>query len=577
MRCLACACLWLAGSAAAADFAYRVEIHAPAALVKVLEANLDIVRWSARAETQPEQLDLLYRGAPAQIRALLETEGYFAPAIDAALDSASQPPLARFRIEPGEPVRIARTTLNFRGALLEDADRDARLERARAAWPLKDGALFRQRDWEAAKRGLLREIDRYRYANAKIVNSRARIDPVARTAELEVEIDSGPPLTFGGVEVHGVRRYPAKLVADLNPIPNGAPYSEEELSRYQRRLITSRYFASALVTANAETEETRQVPIRVDVVEVQAQTFEAGIGLSTDKGPRGFLNHTHRSVNAAGWALVSRLQLDPLEQKASTMLHTPQDAAGLHYSFGGRIEAADIQGQKTTNVGFVTSRTRSDERNESALALQLEIERQEAGDAAPDNRQALFLNQSRLWNRTDNILQPRAGHALYAELGGAAQALGSTRSFLRAYSRASWMLPLGNSDTVVLRGQLGLVGAQGRDGIPSTYLFRTGGDTTVRGYAYESLGVPQNGAVVGGRYLAVASAEYIHWITREWGAAVFVDAGNAVDSLSDFRAAKGYGAGVRWSSKLGALNLDLAYGQDTQQYRVHFSMGITFK
>jgi len=99
----------------------------------------------------------------------------------------------------------------------------------------------------------------------------------------------------------------------------------------------------------------------------------------------------------------------------------------------------------------------------------------------------------------------------------------------------------------------------------------------VRGYAYESLGVPQNGAVVGGRYLAVASAEYIHWITREWGAAVFVDAGNAVDSLSDFRAAKGYGAGVRWSSKLGALNLDLAYGQDTQQYRVHFSMGITFK
>ena len=48
-----------------------------------------------------------------------------------------------------------------------------------------------------------------------------------------------------------------------------------------------------------------------------------------------------------------------------------------------------------------------------------------------------------------------------------------------------------------------------RSGIPSDYVFRTGGDTSIRGYAFESLGVQENGAVVGGRYLTVASAETI--------------------------------------------------------------------
>ena len=57
-------------------------------------------------------------------------------------------------------------------------------------------------------------------------------------------------------------------------------------------------------------------------------------------------------------------------------------------------------------------------------------------------------------------------------------------------------------------------------------LFRTGGDTTVRGYEFESLGVKVPNATVGGRYLAIASAEVDHYITPQWGLAAFVDAGD---------------------------------------------------
>jgi translocation and assembly module TamA len=119
--------------------------------------------------------------------------------------------------------------------------------------------------------------------------------------------------------------------------------------------------------------------------------------------------------------------------------------------------------------------------------------------------------------------------------------------------------------------------ADSRDNVPSAYLFRTGGDTTVRGYEYQSLGVRVGDAVVGGRYLLVGSVEYIQWLTQQLGAAVFYDAGNAVDTTSNFEAAAGYGVGARWYSPIGALNFDVAYGEEVDEYRIHFTAGFVFR
>ena len=58
--------------------------------------------------------------------------------------------------------------------------------------------------------------------------------------------------------------------------------------------------------------------------------------------------------------------------------------------------------------------------------------------------------------------------------------------------------------------------------------------------------------------------------------AVFVDAGNAADSLEGVQAGVGYGFGVRWRSPVGPLRADLAYGEDLHQVRFHVSVGIAF-
>ena len=62
----------------------------------------------------------------------------------------------------------------------------------------------------------------------------------------------------------------------------------------------------------------------------------------------------------------------------------------------------------------------------------------------------------------------------------------------------------------------------------------------------------------------------------QWWGAVFVDAGNAADSLGGLRPVVCSGIGVRLRSPVGPLRLDLAYGEAVRRTRVHFSVGIAF-
>jgi translocation and assembly module TamA len=152
----------------------------------------------------------------------------------------------------------------------------------------------------------------------------------------------------------------------------------------------------------------------------------------------------------------------------------------------------------------------------------------------------------------------------------------SSRGFGRGIARLQYFVPLGRRDDVLLRAEAGAVLAGGRDGIPQSLLFRTGGDSTVRGYAFQSIGVQDGDAIVGGRYYTLGSVEYTRWVGDAWGLAAFVDAGDAVDRPKDLDLAVGYGVGVRVRSPIGPFRLDFAYGDRTEEFRIHFSVGVAF-
>lgn len=133
------------------------------------------------------------------------------------------------------------------------------------------------------------------------------------------------------------------------------------------------------------------------------------------------------------------------------------------------------------------------------------------------------------------------------------------------------------------RAEAGAVLARGSARLPSTQLFRTGGDTTVRGYGYRDIGVERMAGVIGpGRYLASGSAEWQRPLQPIRGIAgleqtLFIDAGAVADRPGHlFKPRVGVGTGIRVATPIGPLQADIAYGMHTRRLQLHLNVGVTF-
>ncbi|MEQ1667664.1 MAG: BamA/TamA family outer membrane protein, partial [Sulfuriferula sp.] len=381
---------------------------------------------------------------------------------------------------------------------------------------------------------------------------------------------------FGTTTINGLKRYPASIVERANTIQPGDPYSQTRLLRLQSRLQGYPYFRSVEVLTEPDPDHSNRLAIVVNVQEMSSQKIGLGVGVSTDSGPRGQVEYENLNIFDSNLRFTSALKLDTKIHQLNAQIERPRNESGYIDSLGISTKRTDIEGEITSQNSIAAKRTRRKGRIETSLVGQYLTEHQTVAGAPGDNMQALTLNYIWTYRDLNNRILPTKGYIFSTEIGGAAQALLSDQSFIRSRNRAIYYYPITQYDSLTLRGELGIVFARSGDGIPSEFLFRTGGDLSVRGYAYQSLGVTAGDAIVGGRYLATGSVEYTHWLTLAWGAALFYDLGNATDTPQNFRPVAGYGAGARWRSPIGPINLDLAYGEAIDSYRIHFSLGSAF-
>ncbi len=172
------------------------------------------------------------------------------------------------------------------------------------------------------------------------------------------------------------------------------------------------------------------------------------------------------------------------------------------------------------------------------------------------------------------MLFPRRGYSWSADVRGAPGLISATR-FARIDAAVRGVFPLGSKGRIIGHGQLGALAVEEFSNLPSSERFFTGGDRSVRGYDYQELApVDSSGEVVGGRYLAAAGIELDYLFVGNYGAAVFIDAGNADDAFPP-RMKVGAGIGFRWRSPVGMLRVDVAHPFDDpdNNYRLHISIG----
>lgn len=569
--------LWMSAAFAQdGSVSWRIELEAPEDVRKLLEDHLDVYRYRGRPGVDTEMLQRLVARTPPEAEELLATAGYFSPKIEAARIASPEVTTVRIKVVSGAVARVGKANIRVTGAITADPAENERVAQVTQRWRLQPGSPFRQSDWDVAKEALLKEFVFDGYPAAKITTSSAEVDPGAATVFIDIAIDSGPLFRYGSTKVEGLQRYPRQLVENLQMFRPGERYRHESVVRYQTELQASGFFRSASVTVDPDPAQASAATVQVRVVEHPEKKVDLGLGFSTDTGPRGEALFTHYNTLQPGWQGSSKLRIDTKEQTLNAELALTPESGGWRNRIGAEALHSDIENLITRRYGITAKRAWRSPEKEHDWALKFQLEEQSLTAGPVDNLSALTLNYSWISRNVDDLLRPRRGHMVNLQLGGASQALLSTRSFARAYGRALQIVPVGRYDRIHLRGEAGAVWADARDGIPSEFLFRAGGDQSVRGYEYQSLGVTQGSSVVGGRFLGVATIEYQHDFTPQWGGALFVDGGNAADTPSSLKPVYGYGAGVRWITPAGALNLDIAKPQENGRVRLHFTLGARF-
>jgi translocation and assembly module TamA len=555
---------------------YSVEIVGAGPLTPLLTKYLEIMRHTSDPDMTLDELQRLAGITPPQIRELLATEGYFSPTVEHTLEQQAGRWIARFNVTPGLPASVDGVNIGFIGDIATNPTQQPRVERLRQQWGLKPGNIFRQAAWDSSKSILLKGLLNRDYPAARIADSEARIEPDRHLAQLSVDVDSGPAFTFGELQIQGLKRYSRKIVEELNPIEPGEPYSQEKLNELQARLQNTGYFRSAFATIEVDPAHPHMVPVRVDLNENERKRLALGGGFSTDSGARAQLKWLDRNFLERDWRLESELKVDRQSRLLGADVFLPAIKNGWRPSFGAHYEYTDITSEINNKIRTDARLTGPDRNNEQVWSVSYLADRQRI-DALPVNpRQALIASYGYTRRRLDNPLTPTRGYVASIELAAGPGGVVNEKNLARVVGQATGLVPLGGRWNSILRAQIGQVFGAGRESVPADLLFRTGGDQSVRGYAYNSLGVAENGAIVGGTVVAVMSAELVYQVTPQWGAAVFTDAGNAADSWRDFRLQRGTGVGARWRSPIGPINIDVAYGHQTRKPRLHFSVGYGF-
>jgi translocation and assembly module TamA len=310
-----------------------------------------------------------------------------------------------------------------------------------------------------------------------------------------------------------------------------------------------------------------------------------------------------------GWRASSKLQWEDNDQLLSSDWNAPIEEDGWHWLSSAKLAKQIDDDTTTTSMRLSAGKSQENADMDRRYFLQYDRSRtvNSTSELASSDgfETALSLNYGWTWRRFDNVPFPDRGYGLGVTLG-LGSTLGTERyPFISTQARWLGYWPLGGvvredllagltrggdrpADTrsrngrLALRLQGGAVVANSAANIPDTLLFLTGGDNTVRGYGLRDIGVEaSDGTVSAGRYLAVASFEWQRpiWsegVRTDWESVVFADAGAVADEPSDLEAKVGVGAGVRYNSPVGPLQLDLAYGLDAKRFRIHLNVGFSF-
>lgn len=527
---------------------------------------------AAACDLPPWRIERLYRNAGKNLERALQALGYYAPEISARLTRTDECWQAHFAVNPGEPVRWREVDVRISKPAADDPAVQALLTENRP----EPGDILHHGNYTHYRQQLLSGVTGRGYFDADYTRSEVRVDPEAQAADLSMELEAGARYHFGELSfTEGIIN--ERILRNYGDIRSGEPYDADAVNELLLELNGSGYFGSVSINTEPLDEAARTVPVHVELTPGPRRVYSIGLGYATDTGPQGRLDFSNRRVNQRGHQLESRLYGSKLRSELSASYRWPkQDPRKEWFSIvaGFQTEDTDSHESDTLKLGL----RRSMKRGQSWLETRYVEYAAEDFQVAGEERSSELVIVGSNWEYTKGreVSRTLNGRRYNLDIRGASDALGSDTDFLQLKLSGKWIHSFSERTRVLARARVGATWKQALDELPASVRFYAGGDRSVRGYDYESLG-PRDaeGNITGGSHLVELSLEIERLFREQWAVAAFVDSGSAFNG-SDPDFSTGAGVGLRWYSPIGPVRLDFAHPLDDadRNLRIHVSLGL---
>jgi len=533
-------------------------------------AYLSIEKQKKHEDLSPAIAQILHRKAREEIRTALQPYGYYNPVIIDKLIRENSDWHAIYTINIGSPVLIDTIDVTVTGEGAED-NVFASIE---DALPVKKGDVLNHQQFEDAKKLLYDRAAKSGYLKAEMISARVNVYPEESRAEIALHFKTGPRYYFGAVSFVQ-DSFDPDFLSRFVPFKAGDIYSIAGLISLQKALNNSNYFESVAIMPKIDEAENFQVPIEVTVKPLKQNQYTVGLGYGTDTGARGSLGWENRRVTPKGHRFETNLRVSEIKTSITSQYTIPLAnplSDNIKLTAGWLNEDTKTSNSDKT-FGGIHYNYRQGKWKKSIYATY----EQDNFDVGNESGQSELFIPGMSWTyiSADNPVTAREGRRVYLDIRGAHEALLSDANFAQFRMQAKYIRGVTAQSRFIARGEAGVSLIDNFSDLPPSVRFFAGGDNSIRGYAYNSLGPKDRvGNVIGGKHLLVGSIEFEHRIIEKWSAAVFYDAGNALDELSD-PLRSGAGFGIRWQSPMGPFRLDLGFPFDTSDssWRIHFIIG----
>jgi translocation and assembly module TamA len=538
-------------------------------LKTAVSGALELKGLMSRSDASDALVRRVHGRAAKQMAQALQPFGYYHAKVESTLELQDRTWFARFSVDPGVPTLVLGTDVAVAGP----GGQDKMVKRAVDKFAPTLQQQLDHRIYEASKERIADALAERGYLDAEVLEKRVAVRLADHGARISLKFQSGPRFRFGETSFEGAQLPDAVLNGYL-PYKAGNLYRLDQLIELQQRLLDSDYFGEVQIDTDQAQAVEQTVPIRVRVTPAKRTVYTGGVSFGTDSGfgVQGGLNR--RWVNQSGHKLSSRAELSQRLTSLGTQYLIPlpgADRDSISIGVNYRDEETDTSTQKVSTLLI----EKQHEHTQGLFAYGLGIQSGDFEVGKLPGSSTLVYPQVR-WTRrlTDDFLNPREGWSLTTEARAAPSGLGGDAAFAQLRAEAKLLRPHGENRWFA-RLTLGALWTDDFDKMPPQLRFFAGGDRSLRGFGYQTLG-PANALrnVGGGRYLAIGSFEYERHLFGDFGVAGFVDAGNAFNA-GEFDLAAGVGVGLRWRSPVGLVKVDLAHpvAGDGNGIRLHLTIG----